>query len=361
MNPQAYDAESLLQQLLSDHPQLLAGDQIDPESPRRFLLIQPEIGVPDAENQGTRWYLDHLFIDQDAIPTFVEVKRASDTRIRREVVAQMLDYAANATECWPIDGIRARFYTHCDRQGLDAAEVLGSFLESDMEEESFWGNVKANLSEGRVRLVFVADEIPLSLRRIVEFLNRQMSPAEVLAVEVRQYAPAIDSPMRTLVPRVIGQTEQARQHKAQTSPAMKREPRRRISRPEFLDVCEESVRPVIEFVLDRIIDEGYSPEYVAQGVNPGVNLHTLGGSKLPIYLDRQFLWISLGRHHAPLKESAVNQELRQAIRRLAPLNKSAVNPEKSEVGLRYDLIDLDQLGEIGHICEIMRAALTTSE
>jgi hypothetical protein len=33
--------------------------------------------------------------DQNAVPTLVEVKRSSDTRIRREVVGQMLDYAAN--------------------------------------------------------------------------------------------------------------------------------------------------------------------------------------------------------------------------------------------------------------------------
>jgi hypothetical protein len=37
-----------------------------------------------------------LIIDQHAIPTLVEVKRSTDTRIRREVVSQMLDYAANA-------------------------------------------------------------------------------------------------------------------------------------------------------------------------------------------------------------------------------------------------------------------------
>jgi hypothetical protein len=29
------------------------------------------------------------------VPTLLEVKRSSDTRIRREVVGQMLDYAAN--------------------------------------------------------------------------------------------------------------------------------------------------------------------------------------------------------------------------------------------------------------------------
>ncbi|HEV2126472.1 MAG TPA: hypothetical protein VGW38_27250 [Chloroflexota bacterium] len=33
----------------------------------------------------------------------------------------------------------------------------------------------------------MADEIPPDLQRIVEFLNAQMSPAEVLAIEIRQY------------------------------------------------------------------------------------------------------------------------------------------------------------------------------
>jgi hypothetical protein len=35
--------------------------------------------------------------------------------------------------------------------------------------------------------VFVADEIPVELRRIVEFINGQMDPAELLAVEIKQY------------------------------------------------------------------------------------------------------------------------------------------------------------------------------
>lgn len=36
-------------------------------------------------------------------------------------------------------------------------------------------------------MVFVADTIPTELRRIVEFLNEQIDPAEILAVEVRQF------------------------------------------------------------------------------------------------------------------------------------------------------------------------------
>jgi hypothetical protein len=48
-------------------------------------------------------------VDQDAIPTFIEVKRATDTRVRREVVAQMLDYAANGTMFWSPDQLRSMF------------------------------------------------------------------------------------------------------------------------------------------------------------------------------------------------------------------------------------------------------------
>ena len=77
--------------------------------------------------------------------------------------------------------------------------------------EAFWQSAKTNLQAGRVRLVFVADEIPAELRRVVEFLNEQMDPAEVLAVEVKQYTG--EGKLKTLVPRLIGQTAAAQQQK----------------------------------------------------------------------------------------------------------------------------------------------------
>jgi hypothetical protein len=91
MVEQGFDAESVLQELLSDYPDLLAGDQMNEQEPRRWLLVSREAGVPDRLDGSNRWSLDHLFLDQDGVPTLVEVKRSTDTRIRREVVAQMLD------------------------------------------------------------------------------------------------------------------------------------------------------------------------------------------------------------------------------------------------------------------------------
>jgi hypothetical protein len=64
------------------------------------------------------------------------------------------------------------------------------------------------LQAGKVRLIFVSDRIPDELRRIVEFLNEQMNQAEVLALEIRQYV-SHDSNLKTLVPRLIGQTSRA--------------------------------------------------------------------------------------------------------------------------------------------------------
>lgn len=211
MRESPYDSEDLLQRLLGQHPDLLAGDQIDPGQPRRWVLVSREMVVPGEADGSGRWSLDHLFLDQDAIPTLVEVKRGTDTRIRREVVGQMLDYAANAVVYWPVEEIRAKFEATCAARRADPEAELAGLIGDDADPAEFWQRVKTNLQAGRVRLLFVADEIPPELRRVVEFLNEQMDPAEVLAVEIRQF---VGQGMKTLVPRVLGQTAAAQQKKA---------------------------------------------------------------------------------------------------------------------------------------------------
>ena len=192
LSAQPYDAERVLQDLLAKHPKLLAGDQISSTDPRRFLLVMREMGVASDDTGANRWALDHLYLDQGGIPTFVEVKRSQNSEIRRAVVGQMLDYAANAVVYWPVDLIRARFEKRCERDGLDPDQELSGFLEGRSDVDEFWNLVADNLAEGRLRLLFVADEIPSELRRIVEFLNEQMDRTEVLAVEVKQYVGKMD-------------------------------------------------------------------------------------------------------------------------------------------------------------------------
>ncbi len=211
MTEQDYASEGLLQGLLADHPDLLAGDQIDAKEPRRWVLVSREMPLASEEDGAGRWSVDHLFLDQDAVPTIVEVKRSTDTRIRREVVGQMLDYAANAVVYWPVEALRARF----EGNDEDHESTLAALLDGpEADAEEFWRKVKTNLQAGRVRLVFVSDKIPDELRRVVEFLNGQMDPAEVLAVEIKQY---VGGDLKTLVPRVVGQTVEAQQKKSGTT------------------------------------------------------------------------------------------------------------------------------------------------
>ncbi len=211
MNAGPYISEDVLQKYLEEHPKLLAGEQIDPVSPRRWLLIAREMSVPDMLDGKERWSLDHLFVDQDGIPTLVEVKRSSNTEIRRRIVGQLLDYAANGSQYWTIGRIREAFTATCLRNDRDETTAISNFIaeagdqDADINEliESFWSQVQRNMEDGRIRLLFVADVIPTELRRVIEFLNKQMQLAQVMGVEIRQY---IGGNITAFVPRAFPQT-----------------------------------------------------------------------------------------------------------------------------------------------------------
>ena len=124
LTPSEFVNEDDFQQLLEKYPALLSGSQIDDGKPRRWLLIKREKSIPDEDGGSGRWSVDHLFVDQDGIPTLVEVKRQSDTRLRREVVGQMLDYAANAVVYWPVEQLRAEFEQSCAAIGTSPDEEM---------------------------------------------------------------------------------------------------------------------------------------------------------------------------------------------------------------------------------------------
>ncbi|MDL2308629.1 hypothetical protein LJC68_05860 [Bacteroidales bacterium OttesenSCG-928-B11] len=200
----SYISEDLLQQLLADYPNLISGSQINSFRPRRWLLISREFRIPDDIDVQGRWSLDHLFLDQDGIPTLIEVKRSTDTRIRREVIGQILDYASNAVVYWSIDEIINRFEKQCESLNKISDDVLQGFLQDENDVDTFWELTKTNLKAGKIRMLIVADTIPKELQRIIEFLNEQMTPAEILGVEIKQFVG--ENNIKTLVPRVIGQT-----------------------------------------------------------------------------------------------------------------------------------------------------------
>lgn len=209
MTPSQPPNEDQLQDMIARHSDLVGREAGE------LLLVQREQGVADSLDGAARWSLDHLFVTRDAIPVLIEVKRAVDTRLRREVIGQILDYAANGAVHWSEGKLAASFAMTCTAQETTPDEALAVFLREAGQVEGFWQRVEKNLRDGRLRLMIVADRIPPELARIVEFLNAQMR-AEVLAIELC-YFEAADGRL-TLAPRVIGETETLRAQKGVERP-----------------------------------------------------------------------------------------------------------------------------------------------
>lgn len=313
-----YESEDLFQQLIEQYPGILAGDQITPDQPRKWIFVSREMGVPSHDGGNAQWFLDHLFIDQDAIPTFIEVKRSTDTRIRREVVAQMLDYAANATAYWPIEGVRSTYEATCAKQGIFPLENLGL---SESEADGFWEKVHSNLRLGKIRLIFVADEIPETLRRIIEFLNGQMTDTEVIGVEIKQYIS--NGGYTTLVPKVIGQTTAAIQVKSKSDFVWTEEP--------FLDHVEKTADSESFEICKRLLQEftrmgcyiywgkgqklgGFTPVYVGNQRHQLASIYSYSG-KIRAEICFQYL-------KAPFDTKEKQTELLNKFNRLPGVNIS---------------------------------------
>jgi hypothetical protein len=176
MEPAEFAREDDFQHLLSRFPELLVGDQIDPESPRHWILVKREQSISTGEVGASVWSIDHVFLDQDGIPTLVEVKRQSDSRIRREVVGQMLDYAANCTTYWSVEQLRSSFENTCKERDQSAAEVLHDLIGQDSDIEAFWQ---------RVTLQFIA-----SLRR--EDYTKRLLSRRISASRADPHSPLFD-------------------------------------------------------------------------------------------------------------------------------------------------------------------------
>ena len=251
-----FSTEAELQALIAEHPELLDGEQIRPGDSRRWILVTREKGIAPAPGEAARWSIDHLIIDQDAVPTLAEVKRGSNPEIRRTIVGQLLEYAAHASETWTAQELRDTFERQAEARGREPGDELSTLLQSDGEPDAdgFWEDVSTNLAAKRLRLLFVADRIPDPLARVVSFLNAQMPGIEVLAVEIKRFH---GKTAQTLVPRVIGRTSASGSRPpGQTG--------HRLTRESFLKgFANEDGRAVAERLLDAAVKSGGTVDYGA--------------------------------------------------------------------------------------------------
>ncbi len=99
----------------------------------------------------------------------------------------MLDYAANGSRYWPVDHLRTWFEQMCQRAGQSPEEVLASVLGVS-EVNALWERVSTNIQAGKMRLLFVADQIPpaaADLRAGFGDESQGLGDRHLLAVETR--------------------------------------------------------------------------------------------------------------------------------------------------------------------------------
>jgi alkylated DNA nucleotide flippase Atl1 len=182
-----WEDERSLQQILSENPTLLPG-----------VTSPSTVTVQEFPIYGSG-RVDILAIEPDGSITLCEVKLRRNPEIRRQVIGQVLAYAA---------GLTAMTYEEVDREVSARSEhdslpktVLGSDADPG-DLASFVASVTARLRRGRFRLVLAVDELTDELRATIDFLATHTdAEMELVAIEVA-YARTGD--VEVLVPRVFG-------------------------------------------------------------------------------------------------------------------------------------------------------------
>ncbi|HYU20243.1 MAG TPA: hypothetical protein VEQ11_16260 [Chloroflexota bacterium] len=159
--PAGFPDEAALHKSVAEAPQILplAG------SPR-VIVVGKEVTLGSGS-------ADLLGIEPTGRLAIIEVKLAKNAEARRAVVAQVLAYAAYLSGLDPTalqTDILGRHLREREYESL-AAAVAANDQDGSFELETFSSGLAENLAQGRFRLVFVLDDAPDELIRLVGYLQ----------------------------------------------------------------------------------------------------------------------------------------------------------------------------------------------
>lgn len=133
----------------------------------------PRLVVVGREVQLGSGVADLVAIEPDGRPVIVEVKLARNAEARRAVVAQALTYAAFLYRLAPDAFETGVLRAHLQRRGWDSLEqaMTETDQEGSFDPGIFHTGLADALSKGSFRLVFVLDDAPAELVRLVGYLE----------------------------------------------------------------------------------------------------------------------------------------------------------------------------------------------
>jgi len=139
----------------------------------------------------------------------MECKLAKNHQIKREVVGQVLDYAASL---WETD-LLSLSETFRARVGSDPFEALRQQFGEDpdsFEEERCRSEVARRLREGDFRLLVAVDRIDPELRRIIQYVNSRGGSGQGLRLVAVEFPRYQQGTIQVLVPEAYGDELAAR-------------------------------------------------------------------------------------------------------------------------------------------------------
>ena len=154
--------EEWIKNLLFKHSEAIPGGEIDSS-------FGPLIPVCTELNCGEAGYADALYINHLGLTTLVECKLWRNPEARREVIAQILDYA-RVLRRWTYtdlqrEAAKARPEQEFDLFKLVATQNLG------LDEAAFVDSVTKNLTQGRLLLLVIGDGIRAGVESIAEYIQ----------------------------------------------------------------------------------------------------------------------------------------------------------------------------------------------
>lgn len=148
--------------------------------------------------------IDLVGIGSSGSITIMECKLAKNHQIKREVVGQVLDYAAALWEADPTTFAIA----FAQRAGSDPFEALRAHFNAEGKswagEETCRSEVARRLREGDFRLLIAVDTIDSELRRIIKFVNTRGSGVSHLQLVALAFPRFAEGSTHVIVPETYG-------------------------------------------------------------------------------------------------------------------------------------------------------------
>ncbi len=236
----------------------------------------------------------------DYVPMILELKRMNNREVRREVLAQLLEYMT-ALYLEPENLIEA-----CQSKEIDF----------DLE------NLRRNIENRRIVGVIVSESIPDIVKKTIEFVNEELSNTELYGVEFKRLCAVENPEYSVIIPVLIGATTEAERRKQKTIRVLWTYEKLHKS---YNDFENEILRNRLLDLLERTREKGLLIEYSSPEsrfkITDIINVNPNGT-----------LYVKFGKNHESRLSKPKRQKLLEGLQELGMIKVDIKDADEVEDG-----------------------------